>query len=455
MAGKDIGRRNFISTLAAASVAGAIAPALQAFSAVPSKRAGLLAALGGEPVRTAFKQWPKWPHVDERMIEEVVKTTRSGIWSRIQSPVNGAVATFEKQFAGLIGSKYCIGTGSGTQALAICVEAMGIGPGDEVITSPYTDFGTVSAILTSRALPVLADLDPDSYQLDPADVERKITPRTKAIMPVHIMGLPADMDKIMAIAAKHKLKVIEDACQGALAKYRGKPLGTIGDLGCFSFQASKSIACGEGGAVVGNDEALMDQCFTVHNHGTNRKGKHVTIGPKNRMNEFEASILNGQLPTATGRFLLRNKNAAYLSSKLKGFAGLVPQKQYEGTESGGYYNYAMSYKKEHFNNATRQQFLKALAAEGIALSPYIPNGLHREAWTDHILGLEEYKDMFPATRLKAWREAVSGMPGCDRVCAEMIVLPGSGPLIAGTTDMDDIINAIMKVYENRDKLASL
>ncbi|MBO9154507.1 DegT/DnrJ/EryC1/StrS family aminotransferase [Chitinophaga sp. GCM10012297] len=455
MANKDMGRRHFIGRLTAASVAGMIGPALQAFSAVPSKKAGVLAVLGGEPVRAAVKKWPKWPHVDDRMIEEVVKTTKSGIWSRIQSPVNGAVATFEKQFAAMTGAKHCIGTGSGTQALAICVEALGIGPGDEVITSPYTDFGTVSAILTSRALPVLADLDPASYQLDPADVERKITPRTKAIMPVHIMGLPADMDRIMAIATKHNLKVIEDACQGALAKYRGKALGTIGHLGCFSFQASKSIACGEGGAIVGNDDQLMDQCYTVHNHGTNRKGKHVTIGPKNRMNEFEAAILNGQLPTAADRFLLRNKNVAYLNSKLKGFAGLVPQKQYEGTESGGFYNWALSYKKEHFNNASRQQFLKAVAAEGIALSPYIPNGLHREAWIDHILELDEYKNIFPAERLKKFREDAAQMPGCDQVCAEMIVLPGSGPLIAGTADMDDIINAIMKVYENRDKLASL
>jgi dTDP-4-amino-4,6-dideoxygalactose transaminase len=448
MAGKEIGRRYFISTLTAASVAGMIP---RAFSAAPSR----LAVFGGQPVRPAAKKWPKWPHVDDRMIEEVVKTTKSGIWSRIQAPANGAVATFEKQFAGMIGSKYCIGTGSGTQALAICVEAMGIGPGDEVITSPYTDFGTISAILTSRALPVMADLDPDSYQLDPADVERKITSATKAIMPVHIMGLPADMDRIMEIARKHRLKVIEDACQGALAKHRGRSLGTIGDLGCFSFQASKSIACGEGGAIVGNDESLIDQCYTVHNHGTNRKGKHVTIGPKNRMNEFEAAILNGQLPTATERFLLRNKNATYLSSKLKGFAGLVPQKQYAGTESGGYYNYAMSYKKEFFNNATRAQFLKAVAAEGIALSPYIPNGLHREAWIDHILELDEYKQMFPAARLQKYREDARQLPGCDQVCAEMIVLPGSGPLIAGTADMDDLINAVMKVYENRDQLKLL
>src|SRR5690606_22028271 len=152
------------------------------------------------------------------------------------------------------------------------------GPGDEVITSPYTDMGTISSILTSRALPVMVDLDIESYQLDPDEVEKKVNKNTKAIMPVHIMGLPADMERIMAIAKNQKLKVIEDSWQAPFARYQGTSIGTIGDLGCFSLQASKAIACGEGGAVLGNDEVLMDRCFTVQNRGASRKGEHVTIG---------------------------------------------------------------------------------------------------------------------------------------------------------------------------------
>jgi len=162
------------------------------------------------------------------------------------------------------------------------VEALGIGPGDEVITSPFTDPGTISSILTSQALPVLADLDRESFQLDPDDVERKITENTRAIMPVHIWGQPANMERIMAIARKHNLRVIEDACQAHLSEYQGKKLGTIGDLGCFSFQSSKTIASGEGEAIIGNNEELMDKCYTVHNHGTSRKGRTETIGPKYR-----------------------------------------------------------------------------------------------------------------------------------------------------------------------------
>ena len=244
MSKRVLGRRGFL-VAASTGVVGAVAfPGIQTCGDVTSK-ARTLAILGGEPVRKN-KSWPSWPHRDETVLDSVANTTKSGIWCRIQSQ-SGTVPAFEKEFAQLIGAKFCVGTGAGTQALHTCVEALGIGPGDEVITSPYTDPGTIASILSARALPVLADLDPESFQLDPDDVERRITEDTKAIMPVHIMGQPCDMDRIMAIAKRHNLKVIEDACQGHLAEYRGKKLGSIGDLGSFSFQASKTIACGEGG----------------------------------------------------------------------------------------------------------------------------------------------------------------------------------------------------------------
>ncbi|SMC65435.1 DegT/DnrJ/EryC1/StrS family aminotransferase [Pedobacter africanus] len=450
----NFSRRNFIAAVTTTSIAAAFSNVISAQGHLRVKDNGKLAILGGTPVRT--KAWISWPNVlaDEQVIASIVNTTKSGKWSRIQNLANGTVATFEKDFASLLGVRFCVGTGSGTQALSTCVEALGIGPGDEVITSPYTDFGTISAIIGSRALPVMADLDPKSYQLDPADVERKINKNTKAIMPVHMMGMPCDMERIMAIAKKHKLFVIEDACQANFARYQGKQIGSIGDLGCFSFQASKQISCGEGGAVIGNDEALMDKVYTVQNHGTDRKGKNVTIGPKYRMNEFEGAILLGQLPGAKDRFARRNENAAYLSSKLKDFPGLVPQKQYQGTESSGYYLYAMSYHKEHFNNADRSKFLKAIGAEGVPLSPYI-KGLHTEPWVEHILGLKEYKTMYSAERLQRFKQDAANMPNTDLVGQEMIVLGGSAQLLGTKSDMDDVIRAIMKVYDNRDKLNTI
>jgi dTDP-4-amino-4,6-dideoxygalactose transaminase len=334
------------------------------------------------------------------------------------------------------------------------VEALGIGPGDEVITSPYTDPGTVMGILAARALPVLADLDPASYQLDPADVERRITENTRAIMPVDMMGQPCHLERILEIARKHNLYVIEDACQAHLGVYQGKQLGTHGHVGCFSFQTSKTIACGEGGAIIGDDEELMDKCYTVHNHGTSRRGDTEVIGPKYRMNEFEAAVLLAQLDGARERFQRRNENAAYLTSKLAGCPGIVPQKLYPGTASGSFYLYATSYHKEHFNGIDRARFLKALAAEGVSLSPYIPRGLHREPWIDHVLKSKVYQKMYSPRRLQQFKEEMQ-CPNCDRVCQEMAMLWASGPLLGSREDMDDIADAILKVYENRDKLAQV
>jgi len=451
---KSISRRKFISTVSAGSVAAVVSNSVPLFGSIETvnNNTGKLAILGGTPV-AKDKVWPAWPYVDDHVVDEIVKTTRSGIWCRIQSP-NGTVPTFEKEFAKLYGIKTSVSTGSGTQSLNTAVEALGFGPGDEIITSPYTDPGTIQSILVSRALPVMADIDTESFQIDPADVERKITERTKAIMPVHIMGQPCDMQSIMAIAKKHDLKVIEDSCQAFLAEYQGKMVGLIGDVGCFSFQTSKVFCCGEGGAIISNNDELMDKCYTVMNHGTAKNGRTLTIGSKYRMNEFEGAVLMGQLPGVRERHTTRNRNAKYLTENLKGCPGLVPQKLYEGTTAGSFYLYTWSYKKEHFNNAPREKFLKAIAAEGISLSPYIANGLHREPWTDHIQTLAEYKTMFGPARLKKFRDELN-LPKCDQVCQDMIMLWASGPLLGTTADMDDLINAVMKVYNNRDKLNSI
>ncbi len=448
---EDLTRRQFIAAASAGSLAAVTSGTIPAYANI-AKKAGKLAILGGKPVRKN-KPWPRWPYWDENVIDSILKTTKSRIWCRIQSK-SGTVPTLEKKFAELIGAKFCVATGSGTQALHTCVEALGIGPGDEVITSPYTDPGTIASILSARALPVLADLDRESYQLDPDDVERRVTENTKAIMPVDIGGQACNMDRIMEIAKKHNLKVIEDSCQAHLAEYKGKRLGTIGDLGCFSFQSSKTIACGEGGAILGNDEELMDKCYTVHNHGTSRRVRTEVAGPKYRMNEFEAAVLLGQLPGVHERFARRNANANHLTSRLKDVPGITPQKLYEGTTNGSFYLYPMTYRKEYFNDADRSKFLKAVAAEGVSLSPYIKQGLHKEPWVEHILNTKVYQKMYSKKRLREYREQ-NNCPNCDKVCREMVMIWASGPLLGTKEDMDDVADAIQKVYDNRDKLSSI
>lgn len=456
------GRRNFIGKVSAGTLAYIAAYSMPSFagtSGSPDK----LAILGGVPVRNKMS-WPQWPFRNQQMVDNLANTTQSGIWSRIDSP-HGRVAQWEEDFAVMAGARYCVATGSGTQSLNTSLFALGIGPGDEVITSPYTDMGTVSAILTCHALPVFVDLDTASYQLDANEVEKKITSRTKAIIPVHMLGHPCEMERIMAIAKKHGLHVVEDAAQAHLVTYQGKKLGNIGELGCFSFQASKQISCGEGGAVIGNDPQLMDKVYAVMNHGTakaplkypggNHTGYDITIGPKYRMNEFQACVLQGQQATIQSRFDLRNENAEYLRAQLKDFPGLQLQKRYPGTANGAYYLLGMSYKKEHFNNADRSLFLKAIGAEGVGLSGYIANGLHKEPWTDYVMSLQSYRSQYGKKRMQQWYAEMQHLPGCDQVCAEMAGLYAVGALLGTKKDMDTIVEAIMKVHRNREQLVQL
>ncbi|RIH63752.1 DegT/DnrJ/EryC1/StrS family aminotransferase [Mariniphaga sediminis] len=452
MKAKNFTRRKFVGTVSASTLGAVAIGSIPAFGA--TKTSNKLAILGGNPVRQN-KSWPDWPYVDKNVMDSIEKTTQSGIWCRIQDRENGTVVKFERQYAEMMGVTRCVAVGSGTQALHTAVEALGLGPGDEVITSPYTDPGTIAAILSARALPVLADIDRYSFQVDPDDVERRITKNTKAIMPVHMMGQPADLDRFLQIARKYNLFLIEDACQAHFAKFRGKMLGSVGDIGCFSHQSSKVISCGEGGSIISNNAELMEQCYTVQNHGTSKFGRTETIGPKYRMNEFEGAILLGQLPTAMERHAVRNKNAQYLTSKIKDIPGITPQKLYDGTEEGSFYLYTMNYNKEEYNGVPREKYLKALAAEGVGLSPYIKNGLHREPWVDNIMGRKEYQQMYGKSRLEEFKQDMA-CPVCDLVCdEEMVMLWASGPLLGTTDDMDDVINALAKVYENRDQLKSI
>ena len=429
----NLTRRQFVAAATAASVAAAAASTIvPAHAANAAPGAGKLAILGGEPVRKN-KNWPDWPYWDEKVVE--LRRQDHQERDLVPDPVadRARCPRSRRSIAELIGAKFCVATGSGTQALHTCVEALGIGPGDEVITSPYTDPGTIASILSSRALPVLADLDPASYQLDPDDVERRITENTRAIMPVHMMGQPCNMERIMA----DRQEAQPEGDRGRLPRRtwpntRGKKLGTIGDVGCFSFQTSKTIACGEGGAIIGNDEELMDRCYTVHNHGTSRRGRTEVIGPKYRMNEFEAAVLLGQWPGVQERFLRRNENAAHLTARLKGFPGVVPQKLYEGTASGSFYLYAMTLQEGALQRRGPQP-----VPQGGRRGRREPEPLHRPRTAQGALdrphpeveGLPE--DVFPRGSRSTARRTVC--PNCDQVCQEMVMIWASGPLL-GTTE---------------------
>jgi dTDP-4-amino-4,6-dideoxygalactose transaminase len=232
-------------------VLGAASTGLLATKAARPAATDRPAILGGNPVRTApFPSWPVIAENDERAWKDVL---HKGKWNRLDGDY---ARQFEETWAATLGAKHCLATANGTSALIISLNALGVGPGDEVIVPPYTFVATVNAVLLQHALPVFVDTDVETSQIDARKIEAAITERTRAILPVHLGGSPADLDAILEIGRKHKLPVIEDACQAHLAEWRHRKVSTVGALGCFSFQASKNLNSGEGGALLTNNTDL-------------------------------------------------------------------------------------------------------------------------------------------------------------------------------------------------------
>jgi dTDP-4-amino-4,6-dideoxygalactose transaminase len=447
MNSKTLTRRRFLAatTGTIAAVATSRVPAF----AGAGKKAGKLAVQGGKPVRA--KKWPVWPQWDKSAEEHVISILRSGNWYRGQG---NTVTQFEKAYAELLGAKRCVCTVNGTNALLTALHVLDIGVGDEVIVSPYTFIATYNVVIGSCALPVFADTDPETFQINPDKIEERITKRTKAILPVHILGLPANMDKIMAIAKKHNLVVIEDACQAWMAEWRGKKCGTIGDLGCFSFQNSKHLPIGEGGAVIGNDDEVMDRAMSFHNCGrpygcVKRTSGYPIIGTNRRMTEYQAAVGLSQIKRLERDTALRNKNAEYLTSRIKNIPGIIPYKLYDGVTRAAYHLYPFRYKKENFNNAPRERFLAALRAEGVPCSGgYGPQ--YRDGLIEVFLNSKNFKRSFPKARLDKYRRELN-YPGNEQLCQEAVWLT-QNMLLGSRSDTGDIADAIQKIYENRDKL---
>ena len=213
----------------------------------------------------------------------------------------------------MLGAKGCVATASGTTALFTSLNALGVGPGDEVIVPPYTFVATINVVMLQFAIPVFVDTDRQTFQIDATKIESAITPRTKVILPVHLGGSPANMDSILEVAKKHKLAVLEDACQAHLAEWRQRKVSTIGDLGCFSFQASKNLNSGEGGAILGNNEELLERCRSFQNNGRGTRGagfQFVRNGSNHRITEFQATLLSEQLTRLESQAKTREQNAA-------------------------------------------------------------------------------------------------------------------------------------------------
>jgi perosamine synthetase len=447
----NLSRRKFIASTSAGAAGAMLSNPLPVFGNMHGGAASELAIKGGTPVRTS--EWMHWPIWDPRAEEPMLSLLRSGNWYRGDGH---QCDEFELKYAELIGARRVIATASGTTALIAALHTMGVDAGDEVIVSPYTFIASYNVVFNQKALPVFADTNQETFTIDPHKIEERITDRTRAILPVHIFGLPADMNRILAIGKKHNLPVIEDACQAWLAEYDGGMCGTLGDLGCFSFQNSKHIPSGEGGAIAGNNEEVMDRCFAYHNcgrpHGATMAGlnDYCIRGSNKRMTEIQAGILLSQMERARADADKRLENALYLDSKLNEIPGIIPYKLADGAKRSAYHMYPFRYKKEYFDGLSRETFRAALDAEGI------PNyGGYGKQYFDGLIedaiGSRGYKRLFSANRLDRYREELRQLPENDQLTTEGVML-SQNMLLAERKDMDDIINAIQKIHENRAQL---
>lgn len=307
-----------------------------------------------------------WPLFDESDVRAVTQVAQSGQWGN--PDCGGLVQKFEQEFADYCGSKYAIACVNGSVSLRLALIASGVRPGDEVIVPPYSFIATASTVIECNCVPVFVDIDPDTYNLDPSKIEAAITNRTKAIIPVHFAGQACDMDRIMEIASKHNLFVLEDAAHAHGGEYKGRKLGSIGHAGSFSFQSSKNLNSGEGGLVVTSDENLYNMMNSLRNVGRVKGGQwyeHHHAGCNYRITQFQAALLSCQLTRLEEQTKLRDENGKYLNGLLQSIEGITPLTRGRGETVHTYHLYIFKYDKTKFNGLSKKEFSEMLAAEGV------------------------------------------------------------------------------------------
>jgi dTDP-4-amino-4,6-dideoxygalactose transaminase len=338
-------------------------------------------------------QFPAWPQLDNKDYEMVKEVLDSGqLWCGApKSPCGNNVWEFQKEFAQFQGAKHCLAVTNGTHAIEVALLALDVGLGDEVIVSDYTFVASASAVMAVNAVPILCDINPLTHNMDETKIESLITPRTRAIIAVHLAGMPNKMDAILQIAKKHGLRVIEDCAHSHGSKYRGKRAGNWGDCGTFSFQASKLLASGEGGAVICNDNQLAEKIYSIADCGRlpgHYFYAHYRYGSNYRLGEFQAAVLRSQLAKlSAGQHVLRNKNADYLRKRLDSIDGIRCQQKIDGVEEVGQYVFPVSFDPSRFNNISRDEFCRKLSEHQIPLADCYPP-LHSLACFKEMKGLK-------------------------------------------------------------------
>lgn len=401
-----------------------------------------LAINGGTALRgTPYPQWPIYDDSEKKGLLEVLE-------SRIWGTLGPKVRDLEMAFSQYIGVPHAQTVFNGTVALETVLRALGIGPGDEVVVPPYTFVATVSSVLMVGATPIFADIDYRTNCIDPRRVEDAITERTRAVIPVHMAGLPADMDSIIEIAHRHGIAVIEDAAQAHGSEWKSRKAGSIGDAGTFSFQLSKNMTAGEGGMITTNDARLLDACWSIHHCGRRRSGawyEHERAGSNFRMTEWQAAILLAQLARVEDQIAIREERASELDSLLANISGITLFDRDERVTRHSHHLYMFRFRSEAFGGATKSQFLAALNAEGIPVGAgYVE--LQKQPLFDD-----------PLVRRILSRPidfASLDLPETARACRETVWLP-QNVLLGTRHDIEQVAEAIEKVRNHGDELTAL
>lgn len=324
-----------------------------------------LAIQGGTPVRTKpFPTWPVYGEEEERLLLEVLHSGKWGGVGRVK------LAELEEKFAALHDAKYAISTVNGTIALTVALKAAGVEAGDEVIMPPYTFIATATSALLFGAIPVFADVEPETLLLDPDKVEEAITPKTKAIITVHLAGAPSNMTRLKEIADKHGLALIEDAAQAVGAQWEGKGIGALGDFGTFSFQSSKNVNAGEGGMILTNSEELADYAWSIANVGRVRGGgwyQHEYVGWNLRMTEWQAAVALAQLTRLEEQMRKRERNAKLLTELLSEIDGIETMRWDPRITRHAYHLYLFKLSPEAAERLDKKEVVRRVCAEGIPL----------------------------------------------------------------------------------------
>jgi len=396
-------------------------------------------AVNGGP-KTVTRDFP-WPIFDETDVNAIIDVVRSGQWGNPDCA--DSVKSFEDEFAEFCGAKYALACVNGSVALRLALIACGVKPGDEVIVTPYTFIATASIVLEANCVPVFADIDPRTYNIDPEQIEKAITKRTKAIIPVHFAGQACDMEKIMQIAKKHNLRVIEDACHGHGAEYKGRKLGSIGDAGCFSFQSSKNLTSGEGGMIITNDEALYDMMNSLRNVGRVKGGQwyeHHYLGCNYRITQLQTSLLRTQLKRLDEQTRIRHQNGTYLNSLLEKIEGIEPLERGLGETLHSYHIYIFRYDKTKFNGLSKSEFARFLAAEGVPCFMGYPNPLYKQP-------LFQKKNFMCYAIPDNVDYTNVCCPVTEKACYEEAVWIMQNAMLGTKTDMEMFAKAITKIQK--------